>query len=217
MLKWTVFIDQSRQQPSTGDYSEWKEKVSEYCEHRCTYCCIHVSRYGGIDNFHVDHFRPKSRPEFEHLRKAIGNLYLACAICNRFKSNHWPNDPLPDHSIPAFPDPANCNYNEIFQIDGLQVKGLVVAARFVVEQLYLNRPQLLRERRLAVLRARAEGVIDRMKLLIRDVGASETANSDVLRRALACNQKMVDCQSALLAVYSSRPYELHEVRRRGTG
>jgi hypothetical protein len=211
MLKWIVYIGQKRLQPTKGDYSEWKEDVAKYCGDRCTYCCIHVSRYGGIDNFHVDHFRPKSK--FNALRKSINNLFLACAICNRFKSDHWPSDPCTDHSVAAFPDPLEVDYNSLFAFNGLRVQGLFVASRYVVEQLYLNRPQLLRERRLAMLRERLEEVQGRIASVLAVVRPEFPSNVAAMSAALSCVEKATDCYRCLHDASNAAPYRLNEVRK----
>jgi hypothetical protein len=145
---WARVVRAVRHQPAHGSWRDWLEQISRDCGGRCVYCAIPESRYGGIENFHVDHFRPKSVPRFRRLSKSIGNLYLSCAICNRFKGDDWPNDPAADHSVPAYPDPSDCDYNTLFAWDKTthQLDGKFTASRYVVERLYLNRPQLIRER-----------------------------------------------------------------------
>jgi hypothetical protein len=42
--------------------------------------------------FGVDHYRPKSRPEFTSLATVYENLFYACNCCNSRKGKHWPTD-----------------------------------------------------------------------------------------------------------------------------
>jgi len=136
-----------REQPDAGSYSSWKPPIAADCQQRCIYCGIHDSRYGGLDNYHVEHFRPKSK--FPGLEREIGNLYLACAICNRFKSNDWPRDPSPENSEPSYPDPSSNDYNTVFKIQptDFQVTSDLVSGKYVVNRLCLNRVQLIIDRR----------------------------------------------------------------------
>ena len=105
-MKWIRICNAERSQPSSGSYREWKPQIARDCSHQCVYCAIIEARFGGIRNFHVEHYRPKSRAEFASLENVITNLYYACAICNGFKGADWPATPKSDHSVPAYPDPA---------------------------------------------------------------------------------------------------------------
>src|ERR1051325_1197957 len=152
-MKWKR-VAENRTQPTAGTYADWKTQIANDCHQQCVYCAISESRYGGLDNFHIDHFKPRSK--FEELEQIITNLFLACAICNRFKSNDWPSEPLEDHSHPAYPDPASYDYNDLFEIESetLLIKGKHPATVYVTEKLYLNRPQLIIERRSFLLEER---------------------------------------------------------------
>jgi len=149
LVRWPVIVRKGRSQPPTGRWHEWKEIIAGHCEGQCIYCAIHESRFGGIRNFHVEHFRPKSNEAFAHLEDDINNLYLACAICNVLKSDDWPGEPAADHSAPAYPDPFITDYNSLFAISAStrEVYSPTVAGSYLIERLILNRPQLLLERR----------------------------------------------------------------------
>jgi hypothetical protein len=145
-LKWHRIRKEISVQPSRGTYHNWKDKVAEECYHHCTYCAIPEERFGGIRNFHVDHHRPKAI--FDKLENDIKNLFLACSICNGFKSDDWPNEPAKDHSRPAYPCPSKVDYTDLFDcLKTGEINGLYIAAKYVVERLFLNRPQLILERR----------------------------------------------------------------------
>ncbi|MBK7862486.1 MAG: hypothetical protein IPJ65_28540 [Archangiaceae bacterium] len=110
------------------------------------YCCIHEAGFGGYRNFHVEHLRPKSR--FRSQENKYSNLFYACAVCNALKGNDWPKakELVPD--VVCYPDPSVVNYATLFSADGdSSVSGTTLAGKYLVEKLYLNRPQLLMERR----------------------------------------------------------------------
>lgn len=46
---------------------------------KCAYC---ESKIRHVDYGHIEHFRPKSKPEFRSLAFEWGNLFLSCAVCN---------------------------------------------------------------------------------------------------------------------------------------
>jgi hypothetical protein len=128
-------------------YRDCKEDLSKEAEHKCIYCCIHESRFGGIRNFHVEHYKPKSK--YALLRDSYSNLFYSCSICNCFKGNDWPNDPDDIYDKPFYPDPLKVNYSDYMNINfetGL-VEGLKKTTKYMVEKLYLNRPQLVNERK----------------------------------------------------------------------
>ena len=63
----------------------------------CSYCDGHPLSATSIET--VDHFRPKSRPEFYKLVCEWTNLFLTCTACNLAKRERWdeallrPDDP----------------------------------------------------------------------------------------------------------------------------
>jgi len=48
----------------------------------------------GIDNFELDHFRPKADPRFSALVADYYNLYYSCHVCNKYKAATWPSTEL---------------------------------------------------------------------------------------------------------------------------
>lgn len=58
---------------------------------RCCYCTGSTNEKGGEENFDIEHFRPKSRPEFASLAFTYSNLYYACRGCNLAKGARWPD------------------------------------------------------------------------------------------------------------------------------
>jgi len=56
-------------------------------DERCSYCDGHPIDATGEEQ--IDHFRPKTRPEFLELVCAWDNLFLVCSACNRAKRDEW--------------------------------------------------------------------------------------------------------------------------------
>jgi hypothetical protein len=150
-VKWPNLVGKPRVQPTRGKWHQWKQAIADYCDGRCVYCAIPEGRFGGIRNFHIEHFRPKVK--FPKLENDIGNLYLACAICNVLKCDDWPAEPVADHSLASYPDPSLTDYNRLFVISSTthKVGSQTVAGKYLVERVLLNRAQLILERRFAML------------------------------------------------------------------
>lgn len=110
----------------------------------------------------IDHFRPHSRPEFEHLKDVPTNFHHSCARCNNWKRAKWPtSDPNNCHDgRTGFVDPFTDDRKLYFEIlpDG-KVNGLNPVGNYLIRLFALNRPylRLLRLRR--ILRAQLETYI----------------------------------------------------------
>jgi hypothetical protein len=150
-VEWPNLVGKLRIQPSQGTWHQWKQAIADHCDGRCVYCAIPEARFGGIRNFHIEHFRPKVK--FPNLENEIRNLYLACAICNVLKCDDWPDEPAADHSLATYPDPFITDYNALFVISSRthKVSSPTVAGKYLVEKVLLNRAQLILERRLAAM------------------------------------------------------------------
>lgn len=171
-MYWFRIEKESAIQPAKGTYTDWKPILANESKNRCVYCSIHEAQFGGVRNYHVEHYKPKSRDEFKALENDITNLFYACCICNCFKGSAWPADPVNDHSISAFPNPSVHDYSAILDVDDQtgELDSKYVAGIYLINKLYLNRPQLLLERRidftfskLADLRKYYDDSIDRLE------------------------------------------------------
>ncbi|WP_128547186.1 HNH endonuclease [Larkinella soli] len=204
-MNWKLILKKAENQPKTGTYSDWKEQIAEECFHRCVYCSIPESQFGGINNYHIDHYRPKSLPEFIHLENDILNLFYACPICNRFKSNDWPND-SDDLELVCYPDPSKIDYSHLFKMDdNFLLHGNVVAARYLVERLFLNRAQLVYERKELTLIKKAALLIDEIMKII-----GRIEDKELLLEAFVL---IGELHNTLAEKAEVRPYELFEIRR----
>jgi hypothetical protein len=143
-----MLFTRNEQPPLLKKYRLYKIYLRKDFQFRCAYCLIHEAHYGGLRNFHVDHFRPKSRPEFHHLVLFYPNLYYACSLCNTFKGAWWPS--TADFAAGRrFVDPckedAYEKHFELNQNDGT-LRPLSVMGEYTLEHIWLDRPQLNKHR-----------------------------------------------------------------------
>jgi hypothetical protein len=209
-MEWKRIPKENSRQPEEGTYSDWKPLLAEEGFHQCVYCAIPEPQFGGIRNFHIEHYKPKSRREFEHLINDIRNLFYACAICNTFKGADWPSDPVHNFSNPSYPDPGNTCYEEIFsREEGGLIRGRYTAAVYMIEKLYLNRPQLLLERRIAKIFSRFEELqsfLAKVIPMLKDVKDS----SGYMARIASFQNDMIEL---LVKLRKLPPYKNEDVRR----
>ncbi|MER2511614.1 MAG: HNH endonuclease, partial [Nitrosomonas ureae] len=196
----------------SGNYREWKEILAKEAKNQCVYCAIHEAAFGGTRNFHVEHYRPKSI--FKKLTNNIKNLFYACAICNTFKGDDWPCEPHIAFSVACYPDASKTDYNQLFELDLTgEIKGKFVASKYMVEKLYLNRPQLLMERRTANARIRLDSVIERLTASTKAITGSAQVDQEglkLLARAIKLLGESSKLQTNLAKI---RPYKPQHIER----
>lgn len=204
-MNWKLISKDSKNQPAEGVYSDWKEQIARECFHQCVYCSIHENPWGGIDHYHIDHFRPKSKDEFAHLENDICNLFYSCPVCNRFKKDDWPGDP--DLDTTSYPDPSITDYASLFELDGSTHKiiGKYVAANYLIERLYLNRPQLIYERREVLLNEKYNKLTNQVKVLVND--------SDDLEIAKKFIEIIISLTNHMHKRNKIRPYTIANIRK----
>ena len=208
-MNWKLIIKDKANQPDKGTYPDWKEQIAEECYNQCIYCSINEAQFGGIDHYHIEHYKPKSIERFKALENDICNLFYSCPICNRFKSNDWPND-ADDLETICYPDPSEYDYSNLFDVnpDDYKVYGKHKSTRYVVERLYLNRPQLLYERREALLKQREEVVTQIIEMLQDKINNPEDYKTlkELLKGVIELN-KTIQKRDKI------RPYKLAEIRK----
>jgi hypothetical protein len=207
-MRWRK-IDRASRIQNKGVYTDWKDQISKDCYEQCVYCSINEGPWGGIDHYHIDHFKPQSK--FEHLTHVITNLYHCCPICNKFKLDDWPND-CDNLDVVCYPDPSDHNYCDIFEISpsNYNIKGKYVAAEYVVNRLYLNRPQLVYERREYFLTTRAMELITEAKSVLEVAIDNDSVNKKDLLNLSAVMLKM---NQHLLIRNEIPPYKLMEIKK----
>lgn len=148
-MKWFRIPKEVSLRPLKGyRYSDWKEDLSIEAKGQCVYCAINNRSFGGIRNFHVEHYRPKSLPAFVTLEHDYSNLYYACSICNCFKGNAWPGEPADDFGNNSFPDPSKVDYSDILKEEfDFKLQSNYIAGKYIIQKMFLNRPQLVLERK----------------------------------------------------------------------
>lgn len=208
-MNWKLILKDPAKQPTTGKYSDWKEQIAEECFHQCIYCSIDESQFGGIDHYHVEHYKPKSIKRFAALENDILNLYYACPICNRFKSDDWPNDAT-SLDLVCYPDPSEYDYKSLFKVDSKTYKlsGNYISSSYVTHRLFLNRAQLIYERREQVLNERALTVRKELEGLSKlALNLADMESISGLFDAFSKLSNVIDARKRV------RPYKLKEIRR----
>ena len=206
-MNWKIIIKDPKKQPSKGVYSDWKEQISKECFYQCVYCTIHEAQFGGINNYHIDHYKPKSI--FPKLENDICNLFYACPICNRFKSDDWPNEP--DLSLVCYPDPSKTDYAILFELDNdFQINGKYVSSRYLILRLFLNRAQLIMERREEIKVRIATNLMKELQQSIDGIADLEEANE--------AYKSLINIQNRIQELWELRkkirPYELKDIRKK---
>lgn len=144
---------------------------------RCCYCTGSTIEKGGEENFDVEHFRPKGRPEFAHLQFEYSNLYYACRGCNTGKGPLWPDE---DDDSWRFVDPCEEALYPVYL--NIVPGGTIVPVRAPGTRLHeifkfdkrrgVRTFLLLRERRGELYDAIRAGDLDRALLLVDELEQS---------------------------------------------
>lgn len=212
---WKLIPKQNSVQPKNGTYTDWKSILAKEGFNQCVYCAIHDSDFGGIRNFHVEHFKPKSI--FKNLVNNIKNLFYSCPICNTFKGNEWHKPSIPDDFKKIYyPDPSIIDYNSLFDINpntGI-IKGKYPISKFLTQKLGLNRNQLILERRTRFLLKEYEKLVaeysDNKKKLFSLVRNGNIEALDYLEKL---SNEMDRLNKLALYVYKSSPYTHKDTKK----
>ncbi len=132
------------------DYTKYKRWLREDFTYRCGYCAIHENQHGGYWHFHVDHYRPKGRPEFHHLETEYSNLLYSCDHCNNLKGFTWPsNQPLVDNVGWLDPCDHDLTQHYYYGYRNHQLDLIVVTpvGRWMASVLALDQPARLQRKR----------------------------------------------------------------------
>jgi hypothetical protein len=144
---WTRIPKENSVQPKTGTYPAWKPLLRDEGYARCVYCFISDIDFGGIRNFHVEHYKPKSL--FQALENVFLNLFYSCPVCNVFKGDRFPDVPEPfDSAVLFYPDPSVHCYSDFLSLNNAtgEIEGQYLLSRFLIEAFHLNRAQLVVQR-----------------------------------------------------------------------
>lgn len=146
-----------------ADYIKYYNEIESDCQKRCVYCDIFLDEMGG-EGMQLDHFRPKSIPEFALFKNDPNNLVLSCPKCNRLKSNHWPADisSTATYTVDCgFIDPFKEDRKNYFEIERTgEIKGKKPPSKYIIRLLKLDRMARRQVRRKRLLDAEISFVID---------------------------------------------------------
>lgn len=111
--------------------------VIERAHECCEYCLVHQD--DRPESHQIDHLIA-----LKHGGQTVNeNLALACAICNHYKGSDLASiDPV-ERVIVALFNPRRQNWDDHFQLSGVQIVGLTPAGRATVELLRLNEDERL--------------------------------------------------------------------------
>ena len=105
------------------NYRSYKPYIAEDFNHRCGYTDCSDFWFGGINTFHIDHFKPlKNHPK---LKNTYSNLVYCCSYVNILKSD--------DEG--TYLDPCDIDYNAHFERDS---NGNIIPINTSVEAKYMH-------------------------------------------------------------------------------
>lgn len=204
MATWFKIDKDSTPQPN-GIYKQWKNIVRDECKGQCVYCAIGEGNFGGVRNFHLDHYRPKKL--FSALENAISNLFYACSICNSFKGADWPDEPSDDFSNFCYPDPSKVDYSTIlFQDKAGVVTSPTKSGQYLVERLFINRPQM-------ILLRRREMLVDDIGRLVEKISAACAEGRLPQEQIAPAMDLLAKAYRAASGISRVAPYEINDVVR----
>ncbi len=120
--------------PRVSIPNEVAQRVREAAHHRCGYCLS--PQYLVMARLEIEHIIPLAQGGTNDEE----NLWLACPLCNRHKSDKTSaTDPMSGDTVPLF-HPRQQNWLEHFQWseDGIQIIGLTPIGRATVIALHLS-------------------------------------------------------------------------------
>jgi len=212
-MNWKRIPKERSKQPTTGTYADWKPLLAEEGFHQCVYCSVSENTFGGIRNFHVEHYKPKGNSRFKHLENVYSNLFYACSICNGFKSDDWPSDPDKDLNNICYPNPSEVDYSHVFIVenDMGMIDGVNIAAKYMVNKLYLNRPQLIINRREQFAEKKYNEVVNKASSQINKLIAKNEKESRELLQELCV--VMRDVEDLFHNKEKTTPYKAEQIKK----
>lgn len=209
-MKWFRIAKETSPRPTSGStYHDWKEHLLTEGNNQCVYCAININSFGGIRNFHVEHYKPKAKDKFPELINEYSNLFVACSICNCFKSDDWPDEPSTLLNNHAFPDPSKIDYcNFLEHNNHAVVESNHVTGRYIIQKLFLNRPQLILERRSYYLNEELKRESEKLKNI--GLQLKDQYNSDPGIDAMLI---MIETTILLIDGNYINPYTNEQIRR----
>ncbi len=214
-MNWKLIDKSKTKQPKSGKYSSWKPRLAREGFFQCVYCSIHETPMGGIRNFAVEHYKPKSISKFAHLENDIRNLFYACSICNGFKGPDWYDVSPTNFSNVVYPDPSVTNYSVLFTVDektGLII-GKNVAGKYILERLFLNRTQLILDRKLIIAKRKTSaiaGLLDEQFETLKEIEGDEVNVKNLMSEIYTGTRKVAQISDL---IEKTRPYTPGQIKK----
>ena len=111
-----------------------RKRLVDQAGNRCGYCRAHQQYI--YETLHIEHIEPRARGG----SNAEENLWLACSLCNRAKSDQThARDSVTGRRVRLF-NPRRQQWKRHFQWseDGTEIMGRTVCGRATVEALQMN-------------------------------------------------------------------------------
>ncbi len=98
-----------------SNYRKYKKFLEKDFRNHCGYCNDWDFFCGGSQNFHIDHFAPKSL--FPEKENDYHNLIYSCPYCNKYKSNKWLGSTSTQNIVDnkGFVHPCDTDYEKHFR------------------------------------------------------------------------------------------------------
>jgi hypothetical protein len=126
--------------------AELRRRIRFHFRDRCAYC--HTAESLTVAIFELEHIVPRSAGG----DTVFENLCLSCPTCNRYKSDRR-TVPSPDRelSVPLFhPHQEDWSDHFAWSADSTELVGRTDTGKATISALKMNRPQLIRVRRMWV-------------------------------------------------------------------
>ncbi len=121
-----------------------RQRVAERAQHRCEYC--RYPENASLIAHQLDHIIPRQHGGGDEL----GNLALACALCNRSKGPNLASlDSETDGVVPLY-NPRMQDWSAHFQLEAECIIGLTSTGRATAALLHFNDEARMLERRLLI-------------------------------------------------------------------
>lgn len=123
---------------------ELKRRVRELFANSCAYC--RTAEVLTVAIFEIEHIQPRSAGG----ETVFENLCLACPTCNRYKSDLTSATDIETQTVVPIFHPQQQRWHDHFAWNGdsTQMVGLTPTGRATIAALKMNRPQLVRVRRM---------------------------------------------------------------------
>lgn len=134
----TQFWALVRKRKAMKDYVSF---LSKTFHDKCAYC---ESQMKHVSAEHVEHYRPKSRPEFCNHMFTWENWLISCEKCNTWKGTKFP---YCKDNLPCFIDPTNENPEKHIDFLEAHILGKTDRGTITIEEIGLRRSELIEYRK----------------------------------------------------------------------